>query len=302
MAQLTPSEVDLYREQGYVVLREVLKLEDLASVRALLMELVDKHARELQRAGKISSLYEDESFERRLLVINEEAELVMRLKDLTHSFNTPELFDLICHPAILDSVESLLGPEVAWTGSYVTRPSLLQKKPTTFPWHQDSQYYGAPTQHLHVVSLWIPLVDVDEHNGCLYVIPGSHLWGLLKCERDPVDDMVHSFENVEKRGNAVALPMRPGDVLFFSNLTFHASKGNTTGRVRWNVDLRYVAAPDAQTLIEKERQGYDTLNAHYRVVPITVRSRQPENVASLAQLQQFVSQYSARRAAPRKSS
>ena len=87
-------------------------------------DIVDKHARKLHRAGKISSLYEDESFERRLAVINEEAELGMRLTDLTYAFNSPELFDLIRHPVILDSVASLLGPEVAWTGSYVTRPRL----------------------------------------------------------------------------------------------------------------------------------------------------------------------------------
>lgn len=60
MAQLAQSEEDLYRDQGYVVLREGLKPEDLASVRTLLMEFVDKHARELHRAGKISFLYEDE--------------------------------------------------------------------------------------------------------------------------------------------------------------------------------------------------------------------------------------------------
>ena len=75
MAQLTQSEVDSYRDQGYLVLKEGLKPEDLASVRALLMVLVDKQARNLHRAGKISYLYEGESFERRLAVINEEAEL-----------------------------------------------------------------------------------------------------------------------------------------------------------------------------------------------------------------------------------
>ena len=286
MAQLTQSEVDSYRDQGYLVLREGLKPEDLASVRALIMMLVDKHARKLHRAGKISSLYEDESFERRLAVINEEAELGMRLTDLTHAFNSPELFDLIRHPVILDSVESLLGPEVAWMGSYVTRPKLPQNKPTTFPWHQDSQYYGAPTQHLHVVSVWIPLVDVDEHNGCLYVMPGSHTWGLLKGERG-ADMNIRTFEDVEKRGEPVVLPMRQGDILFFSNLTFHASKLNTTDKVRWSVDLRYVVPPESRPLTEQERQAYDTLNTHYRVAPITVRSRHPAKVANLAQLQAF---------------
>ena len=286
MALLTQSEVDSYRDQGYLLLRESLKPEDLASLRQLILVLVDKHARKLYRAGEISSLHEGESFERRLAVINEEARLGVSLWDLTQAFDSPDLFDLIRHPAILDSVESLLGPEVAWTGSYVTRPKLPQNERTAFPWHQDSQYYGESTQHIHVVSVWIPLVDVDERNGCLYVMPGSHSWSLLKGERG-ADRKIRTFEDVEKRGKPVALPMRPGDILFFSNLTFHASKLNTTDKVRWNVDLRYVGPPESQPLTEQERQGYDTLNTHYGVAPINVRSRQLENIANLAQLQAF---------------
>jgi hypothetical protein len=28
------------------------------------------------------------------------------------------------------------------------------------------------------MSVWIPLQDADERNGCLWVVPGSHTWGL----------------------------------------------------------------------------------------------------------------------------
>ena len=26
------------------------------------------------------------------------------------------------------------------------------------------------------LAIWCPLIDVDEHNGCLQVLPGSHQW------------------------------------------------------------------------------------------------------------------------------
>lgn len=300
MPGLTQSDINSYRHQGYLVLREGLKPEDLLPLRALITTLIDEHAQKLHRAGKISSLYEAESFERRLAVINEEVKFRSRLEDLTQRFNSPELFNLIRHPAILDSVSSLLGSEVAWTGSFVTRPKLPQNASATFPWHQDSQYYGGPTQHLHVVSVWIPLVDVDEDNGCLYVLPGSHTWGLLKGKRG-ADNLMITSEDVEKRAKPTALPMSQGDILFFSNLTFHSSKPNTTDKVRWSVDLRYVVPPLAATPTEQQQQGYDTLNTHYGVAPITVRSRRTENVASLAQLQEFASRYSAQKTTPRKS-
>ena len=294
MTPLNPSEVDSYRDQGYLLLRQAIKPTDLASVRALISLLVDRHAGQLYQAGKISCLYEDEPFGQRLALINQQAELGASLWDLTRAFDGPQLFHLICHPVILDSLESLLGAEIAWTGSYVTRLKLPRNEGTVFPWHQDSQYYGQATQHLHVVSLWIPLVDVAEDNGCLYVIPGSHKWNLLKGQ-------VHTWEEMEQRGQPVALPMRPGDILLLSNLTFHTSKPNNSNNVRWSVDQRYVASPQAQRLTEQQRRGYDSLKTHYRVEPITVRSRQPEKIASLAQLQAFARYYSSQRTAVVKS-
>ena len=174
MASLSQSDVDTYRDQGYLVLRQCINPDDLSSARVLIDELVNRSANELYRAGKISSLHEGESFERRMVVINEEAGFKTRNWDVTEVSDSPELYPLILHPVILDSVESLLGSEIAWTCSYAARPKIPQHELTAFPWHQDSKYYGEPTKHLHIVSVWIPLVDADERNGCLYIIPGSH--------------------------------------------------------------------------------------------------------------------------------
>jgi len=287
MASLSQSEVDTYRDQGYLVLRQCINPKDLSSARVLIEELVNRHARKLYQAGMISSLYERESFERRMVVINEEAGFKTRNWDVTEVSDSPDLYPLILHPVILDSVELLLGSEIAWTGSYAARPKIPQHELTAFPWHQDSQYYGVPTKHLHIVSVWIPLVDADERNGCLYIIPGSHKWGILKGER-AADNNIRTFEDVEKKGEPVALPMKQGDILFFTNLTFHTSKLNSTDKVRWSVDLRYVVPPESQTLTAQEREGYDTLNDHYKMSTITVRSRQQDKIASMQQLKAYV--------------
>ena len=41
MTPLIPSEVDSYRDQGYLLLRQAIKPPDLASVRALILQLVE---------------------------------------------------------------------------------------------------------------------------------------------------------------------------------------------------------------------------------------------------------------------
>ena len=73
MTPLNPSEVDSYRDRGYLLLRQDIKPPDLASVRALILLL--RHAGQLYQASKISCLYEDEPFGQRLALINQQAEL-----------------------------------------------------------------------------------------------------------------------------------------------------------------------------------------------------------------------------------
>ena len=41
------------------------------------------------------------------------------------------------------------------------------------PWHQDEAYWDQRFDH-HAISIWIPLQDVAEANGCMVFVPGSH--------------------------------------------------------------------------------------------------------------------------------
>ncbi|MCH2597659.1 MAG: hypothetical protein MKZ95_17965, partial [Pirellulales bacterium] len=108
MPGLSQSDLDSYRHQGCLVLREGLQQEDLLLLRGLISTLIEEHAQKLYRAGKMSSLHETESFERRLAMVNEEAKSTSRLLDVTPRLNSPELFNFIRHPVILECISSLL--------------------------------------------------------------------------------------------------------------------------------------------------------------------------------------------------
>lgn len=80
---------------------------------------------------------------------------------------------------------------------------------------QGKPYVQPPTKVLEQ-SLWIRLNldDNDVDNGCLKVVPGSHLLGKIPPEE---------VSQVVERHGEVAIPCRKGDVILFRPLLLHAS-------------------------------------------------------------------------------
>ena len=283
------AKVEAYHNDGYLLVPGLFTEADMEPVRLAIEDEVDRLADRFYRAGRVSSRFADQPFNRRLVLLCESAQESVRIWELrTRAAVTPELYRLVRHPGLLELMTAILGPEVAWTGSFAVRVKLPESEVTAFPWHQDTQYYGNPTRHLHVISVWIPLVDVDERNGCLQLLPGSHRWGLLGGARDS-ERVVQMFEDVEQRGKPVVLPMRRGDALAFSNLTCHSSTVNTTDEMRWSIDLRYVVPEAAAARSDEERQGYTTIYDHYRMRPISVTSRNPDEVVPWEQIRDLIS-------------
>ena len=83
--------------------------------------------------------------------------------------------DLVRHPAILDCVEALIGPNIL-----VFHTTVWFKEPRSaksVPWHQDATYFGLePFEH---VTAWVALTPSTEEMGCVVMLPGSHRQGQL---------------------------------------------------------------------------------------------------------------------------
>jgi ectoine hydroxylase-related dioxygenase (phytanoyl-CoA dioxygenase family) len=225
---------------GYAIIRGALADEALAAFRAVIEGAVDARARELHRRGEIDDLREDEPFERRMALIHGGRDPGLRAWNSV-AF-TRELHALITQPRLLDAIEAALGPEIAFDGDYHLRPKLPRSPAGIVHWHQDSQYFGPLSERLLILTAVVALVDATEENGCLWVAPGSHRWGV---EREPpglaLDAKV--VERATSTGRpVVACPLRRGDVLLFGNLLQHGSFLNRGDGIRWTIDLRYSAA------------------------------------------------------------
>ena len=251
---------DSYNRDGYVVVDGLLEDVDLDSMREFIADKIDRYAYDLYAKGELSSLHETEPFERRYAAICEEQGLSPR--DWTFGTFGPEFYNLYVNPNILRIINIVLGDEV----SVLTNPSMRAKLPNStvaaFPWHQDSHYFDMSevgkqekhTESLHLITVWVPLVTATVENGCCWVIPGSHRWGLLDGVRG-TDRNVRIEQDVEARGDPVAVPVDLGGALFFSNLCVHASKQNKTRGSRWSLDFRYFPTPASAGLDDQQRQA-----------------------------------------------
>jgi ectoine hydroxylase-related dioxygenase (phytanoyl-CoA dioxygenase family) len=135
----------------------------------------------------------------------------------------------------IDAVVQLLGPNVCLTHQqFVTKLPDRNEQRSDIPFHQDNGY-GQLDPPLDV-TVWVALVDTDERNGCLWIVPGSHRAGLLdhgKAELNPLLRETH----VEAR--AIALPMRAGEAVAFDGFTLHRSGPNHGAVARPGLFVRY---------------------------------------------------------------
>jgi len=255
---LSQAQHGAYQADGVLLIPGLLPVSDLLPIQAQISQAVDRLALDWQAAGRITNVQRNLPFAERLAVLAQGDDLGMRGWD--EAARGPALDALIAHPLIVQVLHELLSgadpatglvaagrPEVRFNGDAHLRPKLPGSRLTSFPWHQDSQYYGAPTAVLHVITVWLPLVPVDAANGCLQVMPGSQRWGLLAGERAE-DQNIRCAADPVARGTPLAMPMAVGDVLFFHNLLVHGSQENRSTGVRWSLDSRYSACPRSQAI------------------------------------------------------
>jgi ectoine hydroxylase-related dioxygenase (phytanoyl-CoA dioxygenase family) len=141
--------------------------------------------------------------------------------------------------------------DVLWNPAFVMAASqLLENKGVRFwhdqlfckpahhggvvAWHQDYSYWTRtrPMQHL---TCWTGLDDASIDNGCLYYVPKSHQWGLLKKPElgGNMEALKNSLTNEQKtQFNPVPVEMKKGYATFHHPLMVHGSYENKSDRAR----------------------------------------------------------------------
>ena len=157
------------------------------------------------------------------------------------------------HPAILDVVESVLGPDLLIYGV-----EFFIKEPRTkhrVSMHQDLTYWGLGAID-GMVTMWLALSPATRASGCMDFVAGSHRNPILPHEDTFAED------NLLSRGqevrvevapeDRVAIELMPGEISLHHGLTIHGSGPNTTDDRRIGAVVRYLRPEVAQEVGEQD--------------------------------------------------
>lgn len=231
---LSSEQVDAFNRDGFFVYRNAFTPAEIAEVTAAIdpLEQATVDYARTKPEGRFR------------LTVTESISFTIHIAG-----QSPVLGAFAQHPVVVDICHDLIGPAVRlyWDQSVYKKT----ERPQEFPWHQDNGYtFVEPQQYL---TLWIPLVDVDETNGCPWIAPGLHKLGTLEHWLGEAGRVC--LETVE---GAVAAPAKAGDIVVFSSLAPHRTGPNLSDQVRKAYILQYapegayVRLPDGSTVTQDD--------------------------------------------------
>jgi ectoine hydroxylase-related dioxygenase (phytanoyl-CoA dioxygenase family) len=159
------------------------------------------------------------------------------------------VFHWLAHdPRVLSIAESVMGPNLILLFTHLfCKPASSNR---SVPWHQDGPFW--PVTPMKSCTIWVALDDVDEGNGAMKIIPGSHKKNAL--EHNLIEDKNSTLnrelpiENVDEQ-NAELIELKAGQVSVHDIGIIHGSAANASGRRRAGLALRYMPSTSCMNRI-----------------------------------------------------
>lgn len=235
---LTPEQVALYQRIGFLNAGQVI---DQATVTLLRNEL----ERVMREHGKRD---QPQPFRLSNLSGNAQAPVwqIVNIWQGSQAFQ-----DLVHNPRVVGAVQQVTGA----TGLRIWHDQIQYKpaeKGGINPWHQDNPYWAPLAPADTQITAWIALDDVDDDNGCMSMVPGSHRWG-------NAIDFLHTIKDYHQMPTAyqghdvhvVRTPVRAGSMHLHHPYTWHGSHANCSGRPRRAIALHFMTS-DVTLVAEKK--------------------------------------------------
>lgn len=221
---ITDEQKKKYQEDGFFILDKVIPDRNLEILRSECSELI--------------RLQDEEMNSRNTDMLNLSRKNSRYFVFLAYK-DRPELGEFIFSSLMAEICRATIGPNaMLFWEQFVVKGT--EKKGAEFGWHQDSGYVDYI--HKPYVNAWIPLDDVNEENGTVYLLPYSLAGTREKVEHKPVPN---SNDRVGYFGTEPGTPAicRAGSIVVFSSTVFHRSGSNLTDKMRRAWAIQYSPEP-----------------------------------------------------------
>ncbi len=206
--------MDRYRRMGYVVITGLSRARELARLREIYAEIFP--VRRARPHGLVRELNPDGTLS------------MERLPDPDREF--PEIRDTRFYrvgAALSAEALGISERRLNLCAVFIDKPS--RGPPTT---HHQHVVNRRPAGLVEDVTLWMALDGVHARNGCLTLVPGSHLERTLDHTRlGHIDEEEITLERI------VECPLAAGSAVLFGDRMIHGSTANRTRSSRRVVSL-----------------------------------------------------------------
>ena len=216
--RLTPEQVKAFRNEGYLI--------------------YNKPVLPMAKFDGLKNCFEK-------ILSDLPAETLPEAMDVPH-FMYPELFEWAFDKHILDLVEPIIGPDIAlFSTHFICKPKGNGKR---VPWHEDSAYWKGQVTPMEVVTVWLALDPSTRENGCMMVIPRTHIEGQQGfSDYDAVDTSKNVFpteiiQSHRDDGKRVYIELQPNECSLHDARTQHGSEPNTSNIRRCGWTLRFTSS------------------------------------------------------------
>jgi ectoine hydroxylase-related dioxygenase (phytanoyl-CoA dioxygenase family) len=220
----TPDLALDYAEHGVVHVRGLLSPTEVAEIRDVFMEQVERD----RTIGHDDNISADDVLARFPRFIHPHRRADLEIGRLARRW--------MLDPRIAGPVTDMVGPVHAAQSMFYFKPPTARGQAL----HQDNIFLQAHPETC--IAAWVAIDDCDGENGGLKMVPGSHRYEIV-CpdEADPEESFTSTEITLPEGFEAVQTELAAGDVLFFHGSMVHGSGPNRSAdRFRRSLIFHYV--------------------------------------------------------------
>ena len=235
--EIAPAQVDDFRKNGHTLVKNVLTPGEAAVYRNVINEAAYQYNTEKRK------MEERDTYGKAFLQVMN----LWEVDELVKKYTLAKRFAKIA--------ADLLGVENVRL--YHDQALYKESGGGFTPWHQDQYYWPLSTSN--TITMWMPLMDINEEMGMLTFASGSYKAGFV--ENVAISDESEAL--LEKHINDKGFPitraksMQAGDATWHYGWTLHNASGNRSAVTREVMTIIYFADGATVTEPKNEHQEAD---------------------------------------------